>query len=368
VDSISTLSDQSFERYSRQIALNQIGYEGQLKIREAKVCVVGLGGLGVPCAMQLVAMGAGLVRLVDRDVVEISNLHRQYLYDSGSIGYPKVEVAAEKLAKINPEVELEPLTVSVNPDTAVDVVRGIDIVVDGLDSVSARYAINRACIELGVPYVYGSAIETMGVASTIIAQQTPCLECFFPSLNDEELPKCAIDGIHPSVLNIVSGIQISEAVKIITGKKSDLAGKLLFFDSDSTSFDYVPITRQDECQACGVKRSPLPVTYGRKIIEDICSREGKRVFVISPKENLRIDVETASSLISENNLRVELKGSYGLGFSYDRNIKFTLLDSGVAVILGADTKETALNAYKEVTSLLQIPWQRIETKLAPVPK
>ncbi len=359
---VSPLSDQSFERYSRQIALSQIGYEGQLRIRRAKVCVAGLGGLGVPSALQVVAMGFGSVRLVDRDVVEISNLHRQYLYDSESVGYPKVEVAAKKLAKINPEVELEPLTVSINPDTALDVVLGVDVVIDGLDSITARYALNRACLELGIPYVYGSAIETTGLTSTIIAGQTSCLECIFPGLDDEELPKCAIDGIHPSVLAVISGIQTSEAVKIILAKEPDLAGKLLFFDADSTSFDYIPIERQNECEACGVTRRPLPASYERRLIEDTCSRGGKRVFLISPKENLRIDLESASSLISGNDLTVKQKGINGLGFLYNQNIEFTLLNSGVAVIVGSDNAEKALNAYHDVVGILHIPWQRIEPR------
>ena len=139
----SELSSKELERYSRQVMLEEIGYEGQLKLRNAKACVVGVGGLGNPIASRLVAMGVGTIRIVDRDVVELSNLHRQTMFDESDIGQVKVEAAERKLKKMNSDVVIESLPVSVNDYTALDIVEGCDVVIDALDSVNARYSLNR---------------------------------------------------------------------------------------------------------------------------------------------------------------------------------------------------------------------------------
>ncbi|RMF31772.1 MAG: MoaD family protein, partial [Candidatus Nitrosothermus koennekii] len=167
----SEFSREELERYSRQIMLEGIGYDGQLKLRDARVCVVGVGGLGSPIATQLTAMGIGHLRIIDRDVVEISNLHRQTLYTEEDIGKVKVEAAAEKLRKINPKVEIEAIPVSINENTALEVVKDCDVVIDGLDSILARYALNDACLYYKIPYVYGGAIGMLGSACTILPYQ-----------------------------------------------------------------------------------------------------------------------------------------------------------------------------------------------------
>ena len=142
----SELSSRDLDRYSRQIMLEEIGYEGQLRLRNAKICVVGVGGLGNPITMRLAAMGIGTLRIVDRDVIELSNLHRQVMFDVDDVGQVKVEVAAKKLQKLNPEMRIEAMPVSVNDYTALEVVEGCDVVVDALDSVNARYSLNKACV------------------------------------------------------------------------------------------------------------------------------------------------------------------------------------------------------------------------------
>ncbi|MGW8289083.1 MAG: HesA/MoeB/ThiF family protein, partial [Candidatus Bathyarchaeia archaeon] len=154
------LSNEELQYYSRQIVMNDMGYNAQLKLKGSKVCLVGVGGLGSPASMQLAAMGVGFLRIVDRDFVELTNLHRQHLYGVDDVGVPKVEAAAKRLRRLNPYITVEPLPLSVNEANAEDLVRGMDVVVDGLDSMVARYAINRACIKLGVPYVFGAAITT----------------------------------------------------------------------------------------------------------------------------------------------------------------------------------------------------------------
>jgi len=238
------LTGEDLETYSRQIVLRDVGYDGQLRIRNAKVCVVGVGGLGCPVAVQLTAMGVGLIRLVDRDVVERSNLQRQHLYDTNSLGKSKVEAASERLSALNPDVEIEIVPASVDVNNAVDLVRGMDVVVDGLDRLRPRYAINRACVQLKVPYVFGAAIEMFGNVSTILPGKTFCLECLLPDMSDEQLPSCSVVGVHPSVLGVTSSIEVSEAVRLITGGTPQLANRLLYCDLRRLSMDVIEIVRR----------------------------------------------------------------------------------------------------------------------------
>ena len=155
------LTDAELETYSRQIALEDIDYDGQLKLRNGKACIIGLGGLGSLIAPKLVGMGIGYLRIVDRDIVSRSDLHRQHLYDVDSIGRPKVEVALRKLSRLNPDVELDPFPESLNLTNASELIGGVDVILDGLDSPEPRYLVNRTCNKLKIPYVFGAAIEAL---------------------------------------------------------------------------------------------------------------------------------------------------------------------------------------------------------------
>ena len=217
----SELRNEDLQRYSRQIMLDEIGFVGMEKIRKASVCVVGAGGIGNPVLTQFTAMGIGKLRLVDRDVVEISNLHRQHLYTEDNIGQVKVEAARERLQKINPSVEIEALPISVTKYTAEKIVSGFDIVIDALDSIEARYALNDACIKLGIPLIYAGALGMLGSICTIIPNKSACLRCMFPALDEDDMPTCSTEGVHPSILYLVGGIQVSEVCKNSYGAKTN---------------------------------------------------------------------------------------------------------------------------------------------------
>jgi adenylyltransferase/sulfurtransferase len=234
--------------------LKDIGYEGQLKLKKTKVCVIGLGGLGGTASIQLARLGVGFLRLVDRDVVERSNLHRQFLYNFKDIGRRKAEVAAERINLINPNVEVDSRHCSVDVGVVNNLVKDVNVVIDGLDRIETRYVINRACVWAGIPYVFGSATETYGNASTIIPSKTPCLECFYPHLKDEMLPAPAEVGVHPSLPSIIASIQVSEALRIIKGEKPCLADLLLYFDLRNMSFDKIAVLRQKNCPVCGWRK------------------------------------------------------------------------------------------------------------------
>ena len=209
---VSDLSEKELDRYSRQVMLEEIGYQGQLKLKQAKVCVVGVGGLGNPIVTRLAAMGVGKIRIVDRDVIELSNLHRQTMFNEDDIGQVKVETAARKLRKLNADIVIEEMPVSINDYTAFEVVDGCDVVVDALDSVNARYSLNKACIEKKIPFVTGAAVGVTGQCFTILPNESACYHCLFPALDEDSMPTCSIEGVHPSILSIIGGIEVSDTV------------------------------------------------------------------------------------------------------------------------------------------------------------
>ncbi|MEM2111520.1 MAG: HesA/MoeB/ThiF family protein [Candidatus Bathyarchaeia archaeon] len=355
------LSDEELEFYSRQILLPDIGYNGQLKLRKARVCVVGLGGLGSPAALQLAAMGVGKLRLVDCDVVELSNLQRQHLYDVRSLGYAKVEVAARKLHELNPHIEIEPVPLMLNTYNAEEIVKDSDVVVDGLDRMTPRYALNRACQKLGVPYVFGAAIMTYGNVSTIIPGETPCLECFQGNLDDEMLPKCSIVGVHPSILSLIASVEVFEASRIIVGKKPLLASKLLHCDISSMEFEKIELSRTENCPICGSKPSVSPMMLRETLVTELCGRRGNRVFLISPRENLKLNMREVQSVIEHYRFEVKVKGDIGLTFVNGLNNSVSILKSGIMIIEGPKDEKEAYDFYcKTIIDELKVPRSSIE--------
>ncbi len=341
------LSNEELEFYSRQIVLTEIGYKGQLRLRNARVCIVGLGGLGSPAALQLAAMGVGHLRLVDRDVVELSNLQRQHLYGTNSLGYPKVEVAAKRLHELNPNIEIDPLPISLDVNSAGDVVKGVDVIVDGLDRMSPRYALNRACQKERIPYIFGAAIMTYGNASTIIRGETPCLECFQGNFDDDMLPTCAVVGVHPSILNIMASVEVSEATRIVLGEKPLLAGKMLHCDIGNMEFEEVEISKAENCPVCGSKPSGPPMPLENRLVTEVCGREGKRVFVITPRTNLGLDMSKLYSYLVADGFTVKVRADLGVTIENIWKGTTSILKSGIMIVEGARDKDEAFSFYEE---------------------
>jgi molybdopterin-synthase adenylyltransferase len=355
----SDLKTEDLQRYSRQIMLEEIGFIGMEKIRKAKVCVVGVGGIGNPVITQLAAMGIGKIKIVDRDVIEISNLHRQHIYTENDVGRVKVEAARDRLEQINPSVEIEALPISVTKFTAEKIVEGYDIVVDALDSIDARYALNDACIKLNIPLIYAGALGMLGSVCTIIPNESACLRCMFPALAEDDMPTCSTEGVHPSILYLVGGIQVSEVVKIITGEQPTLVNKLMYIDLNDLSFDKVQMYRYDECPSCGPKRN-LEVQSHQKqelIIEELCGRDrGKRTYTVTPAD---VTTTPLSLLGIEKNAeqlgyKVKSRGKLGLtaiSNALERDqLSVSFMTSGAATIVGAKNEEDALSIYKRFLS------------------
>jgi len=306
------LTNEDMQRFSRQIMLEEIVFVGMEKLRDAKVCVVGVGGIGNPIVSQLAAMGVGKLKIVDRDVVEISNLHRQQLYNEDDIGKVKVEVAAERLKKMNSHVEIEAIPLSITKYNAESIVKGVDIIIDALDSVDARYALNDACLKYNIPFIYAGALGMLGSVCTILPSKSACLRCIFPALADEDMPTCSTEGVHPSILYLVAGVQVSEAVKILTGKYPTLVNKLLYIDLNELSFDKIQMFRNEECSSCGPKKESmneeLALHADELIIEELCGRDrGKRTYTVTPSSTLPASINLTGIVKNAESLGYDIK-------------------------------------------------------------
>ena len=349
----SDLSEKELDRYSRQVMLEEIGYQGQLKLKQSKVCVVGVGGLGNPIVTRLAAMGVGTLRIVDRDVIELSNLHRQTMFNEDDVGQVKVETAAKKLRKLNPDIVVEELPISINDYTALDVVDGCDVVVDALDSVDARYALNKACIEKKIPFVTGAAVGVTGQSFTILPKESACYHCLFPSLDEDSMPTCSIEGVHPSILSIVGGIEVSEAVKIITGKEPSLKNKVLHVDLENLIFNFTKVSRVEECSVCGSGKQQEKIKE-ELILEELCGRnKGKRTFSITPTYHVELDVNAITSTAKEKGFIVENLGDLGLSMRTN-DLSISFMKRGSAVLVGAKDEGEATALYKDILGTKQV--------------
>jgi len=341
------LSSKELDRFSRQVMLEEIGYQGQLKLKNAKVCVVGTGGLGNPITSRLAAMGIGTLRIVDRDVIELSNLHRQTMFNEDDVGQVKVEVAAKKLQKLNPDCNIEALAVSVNDYTALEVIEGCDVVIDALDSVNARYALNKACVKLGIPFVTGAAVGVSGQAFTVLPKQSACYYCMFPELNEDTMPTCSIEGVHPSILSIVGGIEVAEAVKIILGKKPSLSERILHIDLENLDFNSTKTFRAEECPICGTGKLEV-IQKEELILEELCGRnQGKRTYSITPTEIFDLDVNIVTNIAKEKGFTVENQGTLGLSMRTN-DLSVSFMKKGSAVVVGSKDEADAIALYKSL--------------------
>lgn len=242
-----TLTEEELIRYSRQISILGFGKEGQRKLKNAGVAVVGAGGLGSAVAIYLAAAGIGYMKIIDDDVVELSNLNRQVLYGEGDIGRGKAHSAEKKLREINPDIEIVGVNERITEKNAVGLLKDADAVVDCLDNFETRYVINDAAIELGIPLFHGACMEMGGQVMTVMPKRTACLKCIFP--NPPPHKKTPILG---AVAGTIGTIQATEVIKFFVGMERLLTNKLLIYDSRFFSYDIIELERNEKCPSCGV--------------------------------------------------------------------------------------------------------------------
>lgn len=230
----------------------EVGLEGQLRLKSARVLLVGTGGLGSPTALYLAAAGVGTLGLVDFDVVDYSNLHRQIIHGTSDVGRRKVDSAEEAIQDINPEVTVVKHDTMFTALNALEIADGYDIIVDGTDNFPTRYLVNDVCVLTGKPNVYGSIFRFDGQATVFAASGGPCYRCLFPEPPPPgSVPNCAEGGVLGILPGVIGLIQATEAVKLILGKGSPLVGRLLMYDALGMSFQEIRIKRDSECPVCG---------------------------------------------------------------------------------------------------------------------
>jgi len=245
-------TDEQIHRYGRQIILPEIGGAGQRKLLDARVLLVGAGGLGSPNALYLGAAGIGTLGIIDDDVVEASNLHRQVVHGTADLGRNKVDSAADTVRGINPDVNVITYKQRITSANALDIIGEYDLVVDGCDSFATRYLVNDACIMLGKPNIYGSIFRFEGQASVFIPGQGPCYRCLFPEPPPAGMvPSCQEAGVLGILPGILGLIQANEAVKVLLGIGKPLSGRLLLFDALGMEFRTMTVRRNPDCPVCG---------------------------------------------------------------------------------------------------------------------
>jgi adenylyltransferase/sulfurtransferase len=239
------LTGEELDRYSRQIMIPQIGEKGQEKLKRAKVFIAGVGGLGSPVSIYLTAAGVGHLRMVDHDRVDLTNLNRQVVHWSGDVGKRKVESAQEKLNKLNPNVTVETLSVTLSEENASELITGFDLIVDAMDNLPTRYLLNKKAIEHGIPFFHGAVNGFEGRAMTVIPGKTACLRCLYRGPVPES--KFPVIGVTPAVIGC---IQATEVIKYLVGSGELLGNRLLAYDGLNLKFTEFKVQRNPQCEHC----------------------------------------------------------------------------------------------------------------------
>ena len=285
------LAPAEIKRYSRHLILPEVGMAGQLKLKQSSALVIGAGGLGVPLTQYLSAAGVGRLGIVDFDVIDDTNLQRQVLYGTKDVGRKKLEVARERVAQINPNVDVQTYDTRLTSDNALDILREYDVVVDGTDNFPTRYLVNDACVLLQKPNVYGSIFRFEGQASVFDARAGPCYRCLYAEPPPPGLvPSCAEGGVLGVLPGIIGSIQAVETLKILLGKGDTLVGRLLVFDALRMKFRELKLRKNLECPICGTS----PTIKELIDYEEFCGLRGPSEQV---SEEAQITVEELSGRI-----------------------------------------------------------------------
>jgi len=238
-------------RYERQILYPDLGEKGQEKLKQSHVVVAGLGGLGCAASLYLTCAGVGHVTLIDCDRVELSNLNRQILHYEEDIGEKKPFSAAQKLAELNPSIEVSPVFRKITAQNARKIIKGANLVIDGMDNFKTRFIVNKACVAEGIPFIHGGVHGLFGEVTTILPGRTPCLACIFPEFPRGQLA-LPVFGVTPALIAI---LQVTEAIKLLAGFGTLLTGKMLYFSGDTMDFTLCKLTKNQNCSVCGTKKA-----------------------------------------------------------------------------------------------------------------
>jgi len=336
------LTNDQRERYSRMLALRDFSENDMVTIMNTTVAMLGAGGLGSPALRLLAAIGFGRIRIVDRDIVELSNIQRQTVFNTEDIGKPKAEAAADNLELMNPEVHFDPICVSIDEENVVDVLKGVDIIIDGLDSFEARRAVNSASLSLKIPYVFAGAVEYYANLTTFIPGKTGCLQCVMGEAQDNPENTCARVGVSPTLLSIAASIEVNEALKLALGREPDLANRLMTIDASTLSFDFFDIGRAADCDACSQPKTAPVSRQNELTVTQLCSQS----FNVSPRKLQKIDLESlAKQLDSEYSVK---RMKRFLVVNVNKEIRVTIMPGGNIVVKGVTSTAEASRLFREI--------------------
>ena len=252
----ASLNNEEILRYSRHLIMPEVGMEGQLKLKAAKVLCIGTGGLGAPLGLYLAAAGVGHIGLVDFDVVDFTNLQRQVTFCTSDVGKPKTQAAQARLSNLNPDVQITTYETKLTSENALELFKDYDIIVDGTDNFPTRYLVNDACVLLGKPNVYGSIFRFEGQVTVFGMPDGPCYRCLYPEPPPPGLvPSCAEGGVLGVLPGIVGSLQALETIKLIIGRGQSLAGRLVLFDALAVKFRELRLRKNHHCPVCGTHRT-----------------------------------------------------------------------------------------------------------------
>ena len=332
------------DRYSRQILFKAVGEEGQAKLGSASAAIVGCGALGSVSASLLARAGVGRLRIIDRDFVEMSNLQRQFLFDEDDVREmkPKAVAAAEKLARINSGIVIEPVVSDLNPDNAVNLLGGVSLILDGTDNFDTRFLINDVSIRHDIPWIYAACLGSYGLIMNVLPGETACLRCVMETAPPPgSVPTCDTAGILGPVVSIISGLQSTEAVKYLTGNREAMSRHLVSIDAWSQIMTRVEVPRSGgrrRCQTCdGLEFTYLSGKGSRSAV--IC---GRNAVQIMPEGAGRIVLEDLADRLSSS-LVVE-RSRFLIRFHVD-DLQVSVFPDGRAIITGTKDPSVARGVY-----------------------
>ncbi len=339
----------SFDRnefYSRQRVLSELGTEGQEKLKDSEVAVVGIGGLGSVSALYLSLAGLGKITLVDQDTVEMNNLHRQVLFSLDDIRYPKVEAAARRISMINPEVKVNAVPENLEAENVSGILDGADCVVDGLDNMQTRYIINRYCVERKIPFVFGGAIGMEGNVAVFKSPETPCLQCVLPGLNDADLPTCdtAESWVQRRDRRRHSSLRGYQGPCRHRTEIQRQTANLRFAQSE---YRTVNLSIRPDCEICGVTPTSAP-TFARRLAW-LCGSDTANV---NPETPLSLDLEKLTKTISQKH-KVLLTTPMVIVFDFNGH-EVSLFRKGRMLIKNVRDEKEALTVSNEMARLIGV--------------
>ncbi len=331
-----------FERYEKQINYEKIGRKGQEKLQKSKVLIVGCGALGTVTANNLVRMGIGHVRIVDRDFVELTNLHRQILFDEEDVSEdrPKAKAAEEKLRKINSEIRIEGIVKEVNSRTIEGFIDGMDLIVDCTDNFKTRFLINDVAFKNNLPWIYGGALGTSGMVKVFIPEEkNGCLQCMIPKPPDSgALPTCDTAGVVNTLTGIVGSLESNEALKYLLGRKEEVENDLLFLDLWDNTFKKISQGKKDDCPCC-VRKIYTYLEDKKPEATYICGQNSIQINLGHDHMNL----EEIQKRLEDKNIPTR-RNPFLLSFEAE-GVETKLFKDGRAIMKNAKNEEVAKSIY-----------------------